>query len=72
LAPLVPLGDFRHFPSDEMPKAAKPESGTLREDFGERAAILEYDGGFNRVDAEAQAANEFPELPAFLDRRARP
>jgi hypothetical protein len=38
-------------------------------DFEERAAILEYDGGLGRAEAEAQAANEMPDLPAFLDRR---
>jgi hypothetical protein len=38
-------------------------------DLEERAAILEYDGGLTRADAEAQAAVEFPELPAFLNRR---
>ncbi|MGC1345086.1 MAG: hypothetical protein WA863_03070 [Methyloceanibacter sp.] len=40
--------------------------------FEERAAILEYDAGLTRAEAEALAAKEFPELPAFLDRRARP
>ena len=39
-------------------------------DFEERAAILEYDAGLTRAEAEAQAANEMPDLPAFLDRRA--
>ena len=38
-------------------------------DLEERAAILEYDGGLTRAEAEAQAAVEFPELPAFLNRR---
>ena len=40
--------------------------------FEERAASHEYDGGYTRAEAEALAAEEFPELPAFLDRRARP
>ena len=40
-------------------------------DFEERAAILEYDGRFSRAEAEALAAEELPDLPAFLDRRAR-
>src|SRR5690349_959518 len=31
-----------------------------REDLEERAAILEYDGGLRRAEAEARAANEFP------------
>jgi len=35
-----------------------------------RAAILEYDGGFTRAEAEALAAEKMPDLPAFLDRRA--
>ena len=38
--------------------------------FEERAASHEYDGGYTRAEAEALAAEEFPELPAFL-RRAR-
>jgi putative DNA primase/helicase len=37
-------------------------------DFEERAAILEYDGGLSRVEAEAQAAAEMPDLPVFLRR----
>lgn len=41
----------------------------IADDFEERAAILEYDGGLARAEAEAQAAREFPQLPAFLDRR---
>ena len=36
--------------------------------FDERTAILEYDGGFARAEAETQAAEEFPELPPFLRR----
>ena len=39
-------------------------------DLEERAAILEYDGGLTRAEAEAQAAVEFPELPAFLRRNS--
>jgi hypothetical protein len=41
---------------------------TIREDFEERAAILEYGGGLTRSEAEARAANEFPGLPDFLRR----
>ena len=37
--------------------------------FDERAAILEYDGGLTRDEAEDQAAEEYPELPVCLDRR---
>ena len=59
----------------KMPKVSKVETGHLSEvhfsdAFEERAAILEYDGGLTRAEAEALAAEEFPELPAFL-RRAR-
>jgi hypothetical protein len=46
--------------------------------FEERAAILEYDGGFTRAEAEAQAAAEgakkdaelIGEIPPGLDRRS--
>jgi hypothetical protein len=37
--------------------------------FEERAAILEYDGGLSREEAETVAAAEWPELPDFLRRR---
>lgn len=38
--------------------------------FEERAAIREYDGGFSREEAEAQAAIfDYPELLAFIKRR---
>ena len=40
----------------------------LQADFEERAAIIEYDGGFTRAEAEARAAMEMPDLPAFLRR----
>ena len=36
--------------------------------FQERAAILEFDGGLSRQEAEARAAEGFPEMPAFLRR----
>ena len=36
--------------------------------FEERAAILEYDGGLSRAEAETEAAADFPELPDFLRR----
>jgi hypothetical protein len=39
--------------------------------FEERAATLEYDAGFTRGEAEAQAAEEVPELPAYLNCRTR-
>ena len=37
----------------------------------ERAAVLEYDGGLDRQQAEQEAAEEFsyPELPEFLIRQ---
>ena len=41
-----------------------------REDIEERAAILEYEGGLTRTEAEARAKAEFPDLPRFLDRRS--
>jgi hypothetical protein len=41
-------------------------------EFEERAAIREFDGGLSREEAEVLAAEElYPELPDFLDRRAR-
>jgi hypothetical protein len=45
------------------------ETNVADVDFEERAAILEYEGGLTRAEAEAQAAIEMPDLPAFLDRR---
>ena len=52
--------------------AVENPSGACFEDvvdgFEERAAILEYDGGFTRVEAEARAAMEMPDLPAFQRR----
>jgi hypothetical protein len=41
-------------------------ASTNREDFEERAAILEYEAGLTRAEAEARAA--FPELPDFVRR----
>ena len=38
-------------------------------EFQERAAVLEFDGGYTRADADALVAEEMPDLPAFLDRR---
>lgn len=41
------------------------------EDFEERAAILEHDGGLSREEAEATARRELSlDIPGFLDRRA--
>jgi hypothetical protein len=57
----------------KVPKVSNVQVGHLREvyldaDGEERAAILEYDAGFTRAEADAQAAEEFPELPDFLRR----
>jgi hypothetical protein len=38
--------------------------------FEERAAILEFDGGLSRAEAETLAAADL-DIPAFLDRRQR-
>ena len=51
-------------------RALQPDSEHLNGNFEERAAILEYDGGMSRAEAEAQAAEEFPEMPDFLKRRS--
>ena len=56
-----------------MPKVSNVEPGHLREryldaDAEERGAILECDAGLGRAEAEARAAEEFPELPEFLRR----
>jgi len=37
-------------------------------DFAERPAILEYEAGLTRLEVEARATKEFPELPDFLRR----
>jgi len=40
-------------------------------EYQERAAVLEYDGGLARTEAETRAAQEaedFPEIPEFLKR----
>jgi hypothetical protein len=39
-----------------------------QEDLEERAAILEYEAGLTRTEAETQALAEFPEIPDFLRR----
>jgi putative DNA primase/helicase len=70
------LGHLSHLSQLERPKVPKVSNvqvGHLREvyldaDGEERAAILEYDAGFTRAEADAQAAEEFPELPDFLRR----
>ena len=40
--------------------AGRHEAVRLRDLFEERAGILEFDGGFNREDAEARARAECP------------
>ena len=54
---------------------AGPEISTVAADldaaiaFEERSAIREYDGELDRQEAEAAAADEFPDLPEFLRRK---
>jgi len=78
--PKVSTSEFGHLShlsemeGPKVPKVSNVEAGHLSEDhFGdaleERAAIAQYDGGLTRAEAEAQAAKEMPDLPAFLDRR---
>ena len=55
------------FGTDEHLRAEKSHSDIAMA-FEERAASHEYDGGHTRTDAEALAAEEFPELPEFLRR----
>ena len=57
----------------KVPKVSNVEAGHLSgchldADGEERAAILEYDGGFSRAEAESRTAAEFAELPDFLRR----
>lgn len=54
--------------------AAKiPLEPSADDDFAERAAILEFDGGLSREEAEAAArrelADDMPDLPAWMNRR---
>src|SRR5262249_1622093 len=64
--PKVSTSEFGHlshlsqFEAPKVPKVSKIEAGHLSnghvdEDFEERAAILEYDGGCSRVEAEERA-----------------
>jgi hypothetical protein len=70
------FGHLRHLSSVEctkVPKVSNVEPGHLShpdgdDDFEERAAILQFDGGFSRAEAEAKAGAVFPELPDFLRR----
>ena len=71
------LSHLSHLSEAQRPKMLKVsnvEAGYLSEDhsgdhFEERAAILEFDGGLSREEAEAQAAQgEMPDLPEFLRR----
>jgi len=39
-------------------------------DLEERAAILEFDGGLSRAEAETRAVAEMPDIPEFLIRRS--
>jgi hypothetical protein len=42
--------------------------GMETDEYEERAAILEYDADLSRDEAEAQAADEYPDMPDFLRR----
>ena len=77
--PKVSTSEFGHLSQlsqverPKVPKVSNERLDTLGmihldADFEERAAILEYDGGLTRAEAEARAAAEFPELPDFLRR----
>lgn len=57
------------FEGDEHLRGPRTKGYAGGDDFEERAAILEYDGGLTRAEAEAQAGNEMPDLPDSLDRR---
>src|SRR5262249_41152564 len=84
--PKVSISEFGHLSHlshlsqaerPKVPKVANVEAGHLNDghvddDLEERAAILEYDGGLSRAEAEANAAAEFPELPDFLRRVRQP
>ncbi len=58
------VADVAHFPGRQTDVATHMTAA-----FEERAAILEYDGGFSRHEATTIAAEEFPELPICLDKR---
>jgi len=77
--PKVSTSEFGHLSHlsqvepPKVPKVSNVEAGHLSgchldADGEERAAILEYDGGFSRAEAESRTAAEFPELPDFLRR----
>jgi hypothetical protein len=67
LAGVVDVADVALFPGRQRDVVL--EAGVVDAAFEERAAVLEYDAGLTRAEAEAQAAREMPELPSFLDRR---
>lgn len=56
---------------NEHPYDGLAPQAEARNAFEERAACLEYDCGLTRAEAAAHAAEEFPELPDFLRRKAR-
>jgi hypothetical protein len=62
------VADVALFPGVQRDVAHESRCGDA--DFEERAAVLEYDAGLTRAEAEVRAAMEMPDLPAFLDRRA--
>jgi hypothetical protein len=71
-----PLRDFPKKLNEPPEKAEGAQSSVMSpfgaDEFEERAAILEFDGGLTRAEAELRAAEELDidlTLPAFLDRR---
>jgi hypothetical protein len=78
---LPPLTDVRHKGNSRhifdnknnfVAGVAVVAAGDQEDAFEERAAILQFDGGLSREEAEARAAEELDidlTLPAFLDRR---
>jgi hypothetical protein len=79
--PKVSTSEFGHLSHlsqlepPKVPKVSNVKPGHLREgyldaDAEERAAILEYDAGLSRTEAEARASEEMPDLPELLDRRS--
>jgi hypothetical protein len=73
LQSLATLAILAQLERPKVPKVSNAEVGHLSngdcdDDFEERAAILEFDAGLSRAEAEVRAAEEFPELPDFLRR----
>jgi hypothetical protein len=78
---LPPLIDVRHKSNNRhifynennfVADVADVAVGDQQDAFEERAAVLQFDGGLSRAEAELRAAEELESdltLPAFLDRR---